>query len=79
MTFTLIGISDQNQECKRRGYKNWVQYILDKLAHDVRPKWENPKGHVLAAISKKRWYVKCPSCNVNIGIDEGEALFFCYE
>lgn len=76
---TLIGISDQNQECRRRGYKNYVHYILEKLAHDVRPKWENPKGHVLAAISKKRWYVKCPGCAVNIGIDEDSSLFFCWE
>lgn len=79
MTKILIGISDVNNECARRGYRNWIQLSLNKLGNDVRPDWEHPKGTVLAAISRKRWYVKCPDCGVNIGVNEHEAYHFCIE
>lgn len=80
MTKILIGISDVNNECKMRGYRNWIQWMLNRLGHDIRPDWEHPKGKVLAGISKKKWYVKCPYCpGVSIGVDEHEAYHFCIE
>lgn len=78
----IIGLSDQNEECRKQGYKNWIQWRIFMLGHKhLRPRWEEPNGELYAAISKGRWYVKCGGkiCGVSQGIDENEPLFFCID
>jgi len=44
-----------------------------------RPDWEHPKGEVKAAVSKGRWYAKCPGkiCDANMPLDENTQKMFC--
>ena len=78
---TIRSLSDENEECKQMGYRNWVQWSLTRRGFDLRPDWEHPKGSLKAAVSWGRWYVKCPdkSCEVAYGIDENEPYYFCLD
>ena len=77
---SIMSLSDQNEECRKRGYKNWIQWIIqDVHGHkNMRPRWEAANGNLCASISKSRWFVQCP-CGVGQGINELEPLFFCID
>jgi hypothetical protein len=80
MDKTIIGPSDQNHEIRRMKYRNWIGFLLVQrgMGH-IRPDWEHAGGFVHAAVSRGRWFVKCPGsdCGGNIGIDEEEIYHFC--
>lgn len=75
----IRSLKHENAECHKQGYKNWVQWQLFIRGIKLRPDWEHPEGQLFAAVSKGRWYVKCPykNCRVNMPIDEMEPLVFC--
>ncbi len=69
----------ENKECKKMGYRNWIQDQIIIRGIMLRPDWEYPQGTAPAAVSKGRWYVKCPGkiCDANIPLDELTPLVFC--
>ncbi len=75
----IRSLKHENSECRKQGYKNWIQWGLIERGFVMRPDWEHPKGSVPAAVSQGRWYVKCPGkiCDANIPLDEMEPLVFC--
>jgi hypothetical protein len=82
---TIIGVDDQNKDIGRMKYRNWIGFLLVQrgMGH-IRPDWEHAEGFVYAAVSRGRWFVKCPSideagnpCGGNIGIVEEEPFHFC--
>ncbi len=77
----IRSLSHENEECKKMGYRNWIQWQMIIRGIQLRPDWEHPKEHLHAAVSKGRWYVKCPyvNCKINMPIDELESLVFCVD
>ncbi len=75
----IRSLSHENEECKKMGYRNWIQWQIVIRGIQLRPDWEHPQGTALAAVSKGRWYVKCPGkiCDANIPLDEMTPLVFC--
>ena len=75
----IYSLRDQNEVCRKDGYRNWAQREILKRGIMLRPDWEHPEGVVKAAVSKGRWYVKCPGkiCDANIPLDEMTQLVFC--
>ena len=75
----IRSLSHENEVCRKGGYRNWVQREILKRGIPLRPAWEHPEGIVPAAVSKGRWYVKCPGkiCDANIPLDELTSLVFC--
>lgn len=70
-----------NEEARKQGYRNWIQWNMIRRGITLRPDWEHPKGRVVASVSKGRWFIKCPdkSCNVGQGAVEGHQLHFCFD
>ena len=81
MEIIIRSLRHENTEARNRGYRNWIQWSLIERGFVLRPDWEHPKGVAKAAVSKGRWYIKCPgkTCDVNNPIDEGEAFMFCVD
>lgn len=75
----IRSLKHENVECKKMGYRNWIQWQITIRGIMLRPDWEHPQGTVKAAVSKGRWYVKCPGkiCDCNIPLDEMTQLVFC--
>ncbi|KKM23662.1 hypothetical protein LCGC14_1612920 [marine sediment metagenome] len=75
----IRSLSHENEKCRKHGYRNWVQGRILARGIMVRPNWEHPQGEAKAAVSKGRWYVKCPGriCDANIPLDEMTQLVFC--
>jgi hypothetical protein len=77
----VIGVSDQNTAAKKMGYKNWIGWTLVNRGLNIRPNWEESQGSLPAAVSKGRWYAKCPddTCRNNIPLNELTPKAFCVD
>ncbi len=77
----IRSLKHENEACRKSGYRNWIQNQMIIRGFQLRPDWERPEGHLHAAVSKGRWYVKCPyvNCKINMPIDELESLVFCVD
>jgi len=76
---SIFSASDVNHACKKRGYKNWVQWLVSMRQPGLRPDWEHPKGTVYAIVSQGKWTVRCPGkdCFGEILVEEHAPLHFC--
>ena len=63
------------------GYKNFTRYVVRKHGWTTEPRWEEPQGDVVPAVSKGRWFVRCPdkTCKIDQGIDEYQPLYWCWD
>jgi hypothetical protein len=75
----LVSAHQINAQCKKVGWRNWVQELIELKGVFIRPAWEQSKGEVPAMVSMGKWTVRCPgkTCFGEILINEGESLHFC--